>query len=195
MSLSALLPLITTTGMALKLGTALITARTSWPFIMGRFRSRNMMSGRTASAYFPSHLRYATASSPFVTTLIVFVILASRRAVYVRKTSASLSSTIKISTDLWPIATASVNQMDSRAICYPPRSAVQQVGWKVLDIATARKPGRGKTEGEEPRAEQVLPSGLKKGDPQEVVDVEAIRRKTRPPKRLTEGTLLTAMET
>jgi DNA topoisomerase-3 len=40
-----------------------------------------------------------------------------------------------------------------------------------------------------------LPSGLKEGDPQEVVDVEAIRKKTRPPKRLTEGTLLTAMET
>jgi DNA topoisomerase-3 len=40
-----------------------------------------------------------------------------------------------------------------------------------------------------------LPSGLKKGDPQEVVEVEAVRKKTRPPKRLTEGTLLTAMET
>src|ERR1035437_5868999 len=74
-------------------------------------------------------------------------------------------------------------------------TAVQQAGWKVLDIATARKPGRGNAEGEEQRAEQVLPSGLKKGDPQEAVDVEAIRKKTRPPKRLTEGTLLTAMET
>jgi DNA topoisomerase-3 len=78
---------------------------------------------------------------------------------------------------------------------YTSGTAVQQVGWKVLDIATARKPGRGKAEGEEQRAEQVLPSGLKKGDPQEAVDVEAIRKKTRPPKRLTEGTLLTAMET
>ena len=74
-------------------------------------------------------------------------------------------------------------------------TAVRQVGWKVLDIPTARKPGGGQGEGEERRAEQVLPSGLKKGDPQEVVEVEAIRKKTRPPKRLTEGTLLTAMET
>jgi DNA topoisomerase III len=74
-------------------------------------------------------------------------------------------------------------------------TAVQQVGWKVLDISTARKPGRAKAEGEEQRTEQVLPSGLKKGDPQEVVDVEAVRKKTRPPKRLTEGTLLTAKET
>jgi hypothetical protein len=41
------------------------------------------------------------------------------------------------------------------------------VGWKVLDIATARKPGRGKAEAGEQSAEQVLPSGLKKGDPQE----------------------------
>ncbi len=74
-------------------------------------------------------------------------------------------------------------------------TAVQQVGWKVLDIATAKKPGRGQAEGAEQRAEQILPSGLKKGDPQEVVDVEAVPKKTRPPKRLTEGTLLTAMET
>src|SRR5580658_4818891 len=73
---------------------------------------------------------------------------------------------------------------------------VQRAGWKVLDIAaTIRQPVGGKAEGEEERAEQALPSGLKKGDPQDVVDVEAIRKKTRPPKRLTEGTLLTAMET
>ena len=31
--------------------------------------------------------------------------------------------------------------------------------------------------------------------PQDVVDVEALRKKTRPPKRFTEATLLTAMET
>jgi DNA topoisomerase-3 len=74
-------------------------------------------------------------------------------------------------------------------------TAVQQVGWKALDIAAARKPGKGKTAGDEQKAEQVLPSGLKKGVPQEVVEVEAVRKKTRPPKRFTEGTLLTAMET
>ena len=75
-------------------------------------------------------------------------------------------------------------------------TAVQQVGWKVLDIATFRDhPGKGKAAGDEQKTEQVLPSGLKKSDPQEVVEVEAIRKKTRPPKRFTEGTLLTAMET
>ena len=55
-------------------------------------------------------------------------------------------------------------------------TAVQQVGWKVLDIATARKPGRVLEESEERKTEQVLPSSLTKGDPQEVVKVEATRK-------------------
>ena len=55
-------------------------------------------------------------------------------------------------------------------------TAVQQVGWKVLDIAAARKPGRVQEESEERRTEQVLPSSLTKGDPQEVVKVEATRK-------------------
>ncbi len=66
-------------------------------------------------------------------------------------------------------------------------TTVQQVGWKVLDIAVARKP--------EQKAEQALPAGLKKDQAQEVVEVEAIGKKTRPPKRFTEATLLTGMET
>ena len=44
-------------------------------------------------------------------------------------------------------------------------------------------------------AEQVLPPGLAKGQPQDVIDVEVLKKKTRAPKRLTDGTLLTAMET
>ena len=36
-------------------------------------------------------------------------------------------------------------------------TAVQQVGWKVLDIAAARKPAKGKDGGEEQKTEQVLP--------------------------------------
>ena len=74
-------------------------------------------------------------------------------------------------------------------------TVVRQVGWKALDIVAARTPGRGKAGGEEQKAEQVLPSGLKKGEAQDVVEVEAIRKKTRPPKRLTDATVLTAMET
>jgi DNA topoisomerase-3 len=75
-------------------------------------------------------------------------------------------------------------------------TAVQQAGWKVLDIVVEKKkPKRGQGSGEEERIEQVLPPGLAKGQPQDVIDVKALTKKTRAPKRLTDGTLLTAMET
>ncbi len=66
-------------------------------------------------------------------------------------------------------------------------TAVEQVGWKVLDLAIGRK----STQPEE----QSLPPNLVKGQQQNVVDVEAVKKKTRPPKRFTDATLLTAMET
>ena len=75
-------------------------------------------------------------------------------------------------------------------------TAVQQVGWKVLEISAERKPKRGKEGGgEEQRAEEVLPPDLAKGQPQDVIEIKAVQKNTRPPKRFTEGTLLTAMET
>ena len=67
-------------------------------------------------------------------------------------------------------------------------SEVRQVGWKVLDLAPPAK----KNKTEEPQA---LPMGLAKDQAQDVVKVEVLEKKTRAPKRLTEGTLLTAMET
>ena len=67
-------------------------------------------------------------------------------------------------------------------------SEVRQPGWKVLDLAPPAK--KGKTD--EPQA---LPEGLAKDQPQDVVNVEVLEKKTRAPKRLTEATLLTAMET
>jgi DNA topoisomerase-3 len=73
-------------------------------------------------------------------------------------------------------------------------SAVQEEGWKVLDLKPA-KPAKGRKKGEEDSEEATLPSGLAQGQAQDVVDVEALRKKTRPPKRFTEATLLTAMET
>ncbi|HYA18924.1 MAG TPA: RecQ family ATP-dependent DNA helicase, partial [Bryobacteraceae bacterium] len=63
--------------------------------------------------------------------------------------------------------------------------AIQQAGWKVLDVQ-----GRRKAE-EEP----ALPAGLARGQAQEVVKAESVAKKTRAPKRFTEATLLTAMET
>jgi DNA topoisomerase-3 len=67
-------------------------------------------------------------------------------------------------------------------------TAVQKVGWKALDVVPERRQERAP---ETP----TLPPGLAQGQPQTVVDVEALKKKTRPPKRFTEATLLTAMET
>ena len=67
-------------------------------------------------------------------------------------------------------------------------TAVVEPGWKVLDVGSERRQERA---GEAP----TLPPGLKEGQSQAIVEVEAVKKKTRPPKRFTEATLLTAMET
>ncbi len=83
-------------------------------------------------------------------------------------------------------------------------AAVEQVGWKSLDLgADAVKEKtvskrKSKTTAEKApvdEAEQTLPSGLMVGQAQQVLNIHAIARQTRPPPRLTEATLLTAMET
>jgi len=63
---------------------------------------------------------------------------------------------------------------------------IQQAGWKVLDLQAKKK---------QTEEEQSLPSGLARGEAQDVLKAESVKKKTRAPKRLTEGTLLTAMET
>ncbi|HLL85347.1 MAG TPA: DNA topoisomerase, partial [Longimicrobium sp.] len=80
-------------------------------------------------------------------------------------------------------------------------SAVKEPGWKVLDLGGGKKPPKARGEAkkdDEPQDgddEQDLPSGLREGQPQQVLDAKAVPKKTRPPPRLTEGALLTAMET
>jgi DNA topoisomerase-3 len=74
-------------------------------------------------------------------------------------------------------------------------TAVQQVGWKVLDLLSERKAKKAKEGGADAEPAEVLPPDLAVGQAQDVIDVEALRKTTRPPKRLTEATLLTAMET
>jgi DNA topoisomerase-3 len=66
-------------------------------------------------------------------------------------------------------------------------TAVQQVGWKALDVVPERRQERAPETPTLPR--------LIQGQSQAVVAAEALKKKTRPPKRFTEGTLLTAMET
>jgi DNA topoisomerase III len=72
---------------------------------------------------------------------------------------------------------------------------VQQMGWKVLDIGSESRRRDAKGSDGEETPEQVLPVTLAKGQIQDVIDIEAKKKKTRPPKRFTEGTLLTAMQT
>ncbi|MFY9822742.1 MAG: DNA topoisomerase 3, partial [Thermoanaerobaculia bacterium] len=85
---------------------------------------------------------------------------------------------------------------------------VDQVGWKVLDIERKKKKDEkdGKDKKDEKKDDgtadpapveenQDLPSGLAQGQAQDVLDVRAVAKQTRPPKRFTEATLLTAMET
>ncbi|MBL8217579.1 MAG: DNA topoisomerase 3 [Bryobacterales bacterium] len=79
-------------------------------------------------------------------------------------------------------------------------SMVKEEGWKVLDIAGGKKTGAKKKAGEEGEEAgegegAALPPGLEEQQPQEIVEVDSVSKKTRPPKRLTEATLLTAMET
>src|SRR5450755_819493 len=67
-------------------------------------------------------------------------------------------------------------------------TAVLQVGWKVLDVIPEGRQGRAP---ETP----MLPAVLAQGQPQTVLDVEALKKNTGRPKRFTDATLLTAMET
>lgn len=83
-------------------------------------------------------------------------------------------------------------------------TAVDQVGWKVLDLGGGKKAPRptakndkgDKGEGLDPDAggDQALPAGLTRGQPQKVLEAVPVPKRTRPPPRYTEATLLTAME-
>ena len=82
-------------------------------------------------------------------------------------------------------------------------TAIEQLGWKVLDVGSEKKPPKKGDARKEKNADgesdsdddQSLPSGLAQGQPQSVLDAKAVRKKTRPPPRLTDASLLTAMET
>ena len=66
---------------------------------------------------------------------------------------------------------------------------VVEEGWK------AAEPDAPKRKRDEDDDEAELPPGLAKGQAKVVVDVASVEKRTRPPKRFTDATLLTAMET
>ena len=74
-------------------------------------------------------------------------------------------------------------------------TVIEQLGWKVLDLGSGARKRENKGLEREKTSEQILPSSIRQGMLQNVTKIEAIKKKTRPPKRFTEGTLLTAMET
>ena len=65
-------------------------------------------------------------------------------------------------------------------------TAIDEEGWKVLDIKTRR--------GRRAKGTPKLPGGLKQGQRVKTIKAEAVEKQTRPSPRFTEATLLTAME-
>jgi DNA topoisomerase III len=78
-------------------------------------------------------------------------------------------------------------------------TAIEQQGWKVLDLGDPRPPREKRAPSAarepEPEAPDVLPAGLKVGQMQRVLAAKALLKTTRPPPPLNDATLLTAMET
>lgn len=73
-------------------------------------------------------------------------------------------------------------------------TAIEQEGWKVLDINIKKKKKKSSKNKEDDES-QALPPGLKRGNKQSVKNIEALEKQTKPPRRFTDATLLTAMET
>jgi DNA topoisomerase-3 len=70
-------------------------------------------------------------------------------------------------------------------------TVVQRTGWKILDAGTESRT----REPKEDQKAQALPATLAQGQPQKVTHIEAQKKKTRPPQRFTDATILTAMQT
>src|SRR6267154_1483512 len=86
-----------TTGIRLRSGSAFISASTSRPSLMGRLRSSKIKSGRGLFLNFPWRRRHIKASWPSLATMRLLWTLLSVSTSSVRRTSAALSSTSKMS--------------------------------------------------------------------------------------------------
>jgi DNA topoisomerase-3 len=75
-------------------------------------------------------------------------------------------------------------------------TAVESIGWKVLEPKSPRPAKEAKPRDDDAREDgQELPPGLTAGLGVKVLEAEAVSKRTRPPRRFTDATLLTAMET
>jgi len=74
-------------------------------------------------------------------------------------------------------------------------TVVRQTGWKALDIVSKSKGKKAGEATDAAEAAQTLPTELRAGQIQDVLNAELALKKTRPPKRFTDATLLTAMQT
>jgi DNA topoisomerase-3 len=76
-------------------------------------------------------------------------------------------------------------------------TAVVEVGWKALDVVTRKErgPRKGPDEEGSDTDDQELPRGLEQGQEPAADQPRVATKRTRPPRRFTEATLLTAMET
>ncbi|MHB8879752.1 MAG: ISAs1 family transposase, partial [Myxococcaceae bacterium] len=96
-------------------------------------------------------------------------------------------------------ATSVVTRVDSAEAVDRFRSSgseVRRLGWKALDVGGGKRPPKAKRDGEgESDEDQALPPGLATGMPVEVTDAKPVQKRTRPPPRFNDATLLTAMET
>ena len=72
-------------------------------------------------------------------------------------------------------------------------TVVRQAGWKILDPGTDARQREPKRSAD--TTDQALPATLAQGQPQNVIKIEAQKKKTRPPQRFTDATILTAMQT
>ncbi len=72
-------------------------------------------------------------------------------------------------------------------------TVVRQTGWKILDAGAEARRREPKRDSE--ATDQVLPATLVQGQAQNVTKIEAQKKKTRPPQRFTDATILTAMQT
>lgn len=101
--------------------------------------------------------------------------------------SAWLDPHIVLETNVITEVTSSDNQTGDRVVdpFHSTGTLIRQQGWKVLDIQSKK----------DSSPDPILPSVLAQGQLQDVLKAAKIEKETKPPQRLNDATLLTAMET